>query len=228
MITFDATSSSAFDANTTTFSHTTSGANRLLVVATVIDGTETISATYPQYAGISMTQAATFAPGSFRVYIHYLVAPAIGANNVVINFSAAQDIGVMVTSYTGVNQSTPLDRTTSSDDAASPIGGSITTSEAGELVVLASCDNDNVAGTRTALAGTTERFDGIMGAGAGTNGMYLGDLIGGAPGAKTITYSDASIGNSSYIIAAFKRVDDKSFSKENALRPHAFSPGLAR
>src|SRR3990167_2930414 len=155
-VVFDALSSGAVDANTITVAHTCTGSNRLLVVGIGIDGAQTVSAGYPTYAGVEMTQVATFAPGNFRIYIYYLVAPATGANNIVCNFSAAQDIGLVAVSYTGVAQTTPLDANTAgADDASEPIGGAITTVADNDLVLFVAVDAENAIYVRTVGIGDT-------------------------------------------------------------------------
>lgn len=205
-VTLDATSSAAVDAASITTSHTCSGSNRLLVVIITIDGTETVSGT-PTYAGVNMTQLLNIAPGNFRVYMYYLVAPSTGANNISISFSGGQDAGMMAVSYNGVDQGTPPTDGTAAggDDNASPYGRSITTSSANSLVVMGGADNDNTANARTPLAGTAERHDRLQGSGAGDYGGYMADILdAGAAGSKTITYTDASVSASTLVIAAFK------------------------
>lgn len=203
-ILFDAKSTVSFDAISQTVSHTCTGDNRLLVVATVIDGTELITAI--TYAGVAMTQAVTVAPGNFRIYIHYLVAPATGANNISVTLDGAQDAGIMATSYTGVAPSSPLDGTPAgADDAASPWGRAITTAVANSLVVFASADDDATATARTPVASTNERHDVIVGSGAGDFGGFMSDRITTTAGSYTMTYTDASVSAATTAIVAFKQ-----------------------
>src|SRR5450631_3163355 len=100
------------NATTSSWSHTCSGANRLLIVGltvTLANTTDTIGVTY---AGTGMTRLSSLAPladGLTFDQIYYLPAPATGANNVVVTTSAA---AVVLTagsvSFTGVRQTTPM------------------------------------------------------------------------------------------------------------------------
>lgn len=205
-IAFDAKSTVGFDSSSQTLSHTCSGADRLLVVAIVIDGTETVTAI--TYAGVSMTQLVTVAPGNFRIYLFYLLAPATGANNISVTLSGNQDVGIMAASYTGVAQSSPTDGTASgADDNTDPFGRSITTSQANSLVVLASADNNDNVNQRTPSASSNERHDVIVGSGAGTFGGFFSDRVTTAAGSYTLTYAPdppGSVTAATCVIAAFK------------------------
>lgn len=105
-IAFDAsTQGTAGTSSTQTYSHTTSGSNRILYVhvysTNMTDGTVS-SVTY---AGAAMTKVG-FVSGSIwgGVYLWRLVNPAVGANNVVVTFSAGFVVS-NATSYTGAKQS---------------------------------------------------------------------------------------------------------------------------
>lgn len=87
-----------------TYAHTCSGNNRILFVALYV-GSTTNLVTGVTYAGVSMTlvNSANVGAGSTR-YLYSLIAPATGANNVVILTSASTIIRACSVSYTGVSQ----------------------------------------------------------------------------------------------------------------------------
>lgn len=112
-VAFDAASSST---SSTTFSHTVSGANTLLVVTThgYWAGSTTATATGVTYAGAAMTEMTgsgirQTGGGSSSIYsqLWYKIAPAGGANNIIVTFSAAPtDYANGGISFTGVDQTT--------------------------------------------------------------------------------------------------------------------------
>lgn len=104
-IAFDTTSNPASTSSSPfTFSHTCSGTNRLLIVA-VEGNVTTDTITGVTYAGVSMTKLDSVQmPANRWIYIYGLLAPATGANNVVIT-STGTFIGACSASYTGVKQS---------------------------------------------------------------------------------------------------------------------------
>jgi hypothetical protein len=123
-----------------TWSHTTSGTNRLLIVG-VQFATGTDISGVPTYNGTSMTLAGSYSlSGSVfnNTYIYYLIAPTTGAHNVVINNTGgANYIYAASASYTGVAQVSPSDLS----GAASPTTGtSLSTS------LTTTVDNDWIIG----------------------------------------------------------------------------------
>lgn len=88
-----------------TVSHTTSGDNRLLMLGVITNDT-TDKVTGATYNGVAMTRLDSQAAAStgFYGFIYYLVAPATGANNLVVSRSDSNLIGAMSASYTGVSQ----------------------------------------------------------------------------------------------------------------------------
>jgi len=114
-IAYDNASDSTGSGSTLTFSHTVSGTNRILLVGVaVFDSNEALRpVTSVTYNGVALTKIDdedTGAGSSERAELWYLVAPATGANNVVITTtgSVTQIVGGAV-SLTGVNQSSPVD-----------------------------------------------------------------------------------------------------------------------
>jgi len=123
---------------TVTFSHTCSGANRVLVVAI---GSYNATPTGVNYAGTSMSLAVGKATGKYRTFIYYLIEPDTGANNIVITFdkgNLAYSAGGI--SFTGANQATQPE-SVASEKGTSRIGYSqnITTGVNGCYLVDMCC-----------------------------------------------------------------------------------------
>lgn len=98
---------------TLTFSHTCSGSNRILFVNTGCH-TSVATITGVTYNGVAMTSviAPITSPDNFYMRLWYLLAPATGANNIVVTASATDGIAAQAASYTGAAQTT-LDATAS-------------------------------------------------------------------------------------------------------------------
>jgi len=92
-----------------TFAHTVSGSNRILFVYIYWNQSRTVSSV--TYNGVGMTAVGSDNDngGGERSNIDYLVAPATGANNVVITMSGATSIEAVAASYTGALQTSPID-----------------------------------------------------------------------------------------------------------------------
>src|SRR5437870_1100407 len=175
----EVSSSQTGGTSTTTWAHTTSGTNRVLVVGVSWANITTRTVTSVTYAGQTMTSAgAAVNAGNAGAEIFYLVAPATGSNTVAVTLSGSANslVGGAVT-LTGVNQTTPL------GIFASATGSSITpsvtvTSNTGETVV------DTVSltssGAMTVSGGQTQQWQ------AGTSGRGAGST---KPGASSVTMS---------------------------------------
>ena len=170
----DATSTGqAANAAAVTVSHTTSGSERLMLVGiSVVDSSGPPAVTSVTYNGDALTfvgsRATTGGGNTARVDIWQLVAPDVGTHNLTVNFSSAPDgATVGVTTYTGVNQVTPLEAFGAAN-ANGTTGSATIVSDVGQLVfaaiVVDATDQDLVPG-----AGQTERWD-LFPAGAAANG----------------------------------------------------------
>lgn len=105
-VAYDAASSQGVNGTTNTFSHTTSGANRLLIVGIAVDDAVAISSV--TYGGQALTLLAQDASTWVRTAIWYKINPLIGANNVVVTIASAMHQAAGAVSFTGVHQVTPL------------------------------------------------------------------------------------------------------------------------
>ena len=146
-----------------TVSHTTSGSDRLLVVCAQVY-TQTVTGI--TYAGTSMTLATSVANGNFLTYLYYLANPALGADNVVITFNASggQHYSASINSYTGVDQTTPLDATNTAT-GSSTTGGTVTVTTVADncWVVDSLIRNEWGQSGITVGAGQTERYNTLVG-----------------------------------------------------------------
>lgn len=141
--------------NSVTYSHTCSGSDRLLFVGALSQGSDNLTGI--TYNGVSMTQVNKQAKGSDYLYLYYLIAPATGANNVVVSRSGST--GVLwstSSSYTGARQSSVPDAQATTSNSGTSITGTVTTvSDNCWLVGTAFCDNLGYsAGTGTTLRQT--------------------------------------------------------------------------
>src|SRR5438045_542003 len=99
-IAFDAATVPTSSTTIITFSHTTSGSNRILFVSATSNGGGSVTGV--TYNGVSMAEIAhhTDVNGPTQ-YLFHLVGPALGTNNVVINLTTGV-LGVgSAVSYTG-------------------------------------------------------------------------------------------------------------------------------
>lgn len=182
-IAFDAASEdkvASGGATTLTYSHTCTGTDRFLYVAvTLINHSATPSVTYN---GVAMTAIATRIPVFTTTWTHsafYLENPASGANNVVVTGGGTSGINSIrsgCTSYTGVDQTTPiLDyNTASSPGTGNNMTIALTTASDGWAIISgANVDAAFTAGTgtdtlRASYGGLADIADSDGDIGAGT------------------------------------------------------------
>jgi len=117
-----------------TYSHTTSGSDRVIVVLPIVAGASTSSVTYNADSATHIDSLVMTDESSRQYSLWRRVAPATGANNVVINVSSSVFIRGTSASYTGVDQTNPTNGTAAKveneSSASSPIGVSITSTVA--------------------------------------------------------------------------------------------------
>lgn len=105
-----ATTGSTASGTTLTFSHTTAGSCRFLIVVVMHQSADAASITSVTYGGVAMTlEADAYGAESPREETAWydLVCPSAGANNVVITLDAADKINAGATSFSGVDNSSP-------------------------------------------------------------------------------------------------------------------------
>lgn len=138
---FDATSTAGNTSGTITWSHTTSGVNRYLLVSVA---TASVAVSSVTHCGDAMTliDVETVPAGPIRGEVWGRMAPDLGVCNIVVTLASAVAARAGAVSFTGVNQTTPYALTIASGD--SNLVTNTVSSATNELVV------DMVA-VRTAL-----------------------------------------------------------------------------
>lgn len=125
-IAYDSTATGTTTGTSLTFSHTTSGTNRILFVYVQLNST-TDALTGVTYAGTSLTfiNKNTDPTNGYWGYLYYMVAPATGTNNVVVSLSSSVLLWAYSASYTGASQTGQPDANITN---TATTGTSITTS----------------------------------------------------------------------------------------------------
>lgn len=171
-IAFDAASNSAYNTADALYSwaHTCTGSNRYLVVGVSMLSVAGSNVSGVTYGGVAMTFLGAIASGSgaIRSELWGLISPATGSNTVEVTLSAALDSIAGATSFTGVNQTSPIEgynSATATNVGAADATVNVTTVADNDWVV------DCVATSDTAItvgAGQTSRNNvtGTLGSGA--------------------------------------------------------------
>lgn len=156
-----------------TWTHTTSGDDRFLVVAVNQTGAGNITGV--TYGGVSMTRASNeqAVTEAYVISMWYLKNPASGSNTVSVSFTAGSTNGAS-SSYTGVLGG--YDTSANGLDGTSPITGTLTTVNQAWMVMVTTDDGSNPsAGTGTTLLvnfqGGTSLFDSGATLSAGSNSL---------------------------------------------------------
>jgi len=181
-IAVDAVSTNKGTSSPITVSHTTSGANRLMLVGISVwglVGVEGVSSI--KYNNVDLTLVGTESPISEeRVWLYKLKAPDTGTHDLVVTFSAPPVDGAVVgvITFTGVDQTTPLGtyagNTGNSNEASVNVS-----SASGELVFDTIFVYSGSAATVGALQ--TQRWNETQNDAVGTGSTE--------PGAATVTMS---------------------------------------
>lgn len=128
-IAYDSFASGGRNLSTTsvTLSHTCTGSDRILLVG-VHTETSVDQISGVTYAGVAMTRVGTvLTTGSERDYLYILVAPATGANNIVVSASSTAIISCSSVSYTGARQSSQPDASGTNTATTTAFTVSVTT-----------------------------------------------------------------------------------------------------
>ena len=125
-----------------TVTHTTSGTERLMMVGVTINHNGSNSVQSVQWNNTDLTFFDIVESGDARVELWYMVAPETGTFDVDVVFNGTPDgTTVGVTTFNGVDQSTPLG-TFGSNTGNSSAGSANISSAAGELVYAAIAVDD--------------------------------------------------------------------------------------
>ena len=161
-VAFDATSNSGYQtAASYNWSHTCSGSNRILIVGVSMLSVVGSSVSSITYNGVALTKIRSDASvsGAVRTELWRLVNPATGANTVAVTLSAALDSISGAQSFTGVNQTSPIE--VNAGASATNVGAAdatvdLTTINDGEMVVDVVATNDTAI---TIGASQTQRWN---------------------------------------------------------------------
>jgi len=178
----------ATTASSISWSHTTgTGNNRLLLVAIgvhVATGTPTIVRSVT-YGGVSLTQvtAALYSATTPRVrtYVFRLINPVSGANTITVNFAATTLSVAGAVTYTGVNQTSPIQTSSTSIGSGTSPSVSVTVSGSGKLLF------GHLGGHRTSAWTITE------GSGQTNRWMQQAQLYKGGGSDKTVAAGSQSV-----------------------------------
>jgi len=197
-ITADA-SNSAQVASATSLTYsltTTTASNRLIVVGVLTVGT-TDRVTGVTYGGAALTRIDTVVPTSGnRIYLYYLLAPATGANDVVVSLSSSAQIISAAATFSDVHQSgQPTQQITCSNDAATSLSCTNTTTVDNSLHIGEFAGFDFVA---SAGAGTTQ-IAAISG-----GGLYKSTALVTPPGSNSVTITTGGTDKLAGVSAVFK------------------------
>ncbi|MBN1421611.1 MAG: DUF2341 domain-containing protein [Planctomycetes bacterium] len=161
---YDAASNvgTASDSTGLTWSHTTSGSERLLIVGVSIQNASSQTVSSVTYAGTNLTQAGAATNGTaVRSEIWYLVAPATGANDIVVTLSAAAQFAAGAASFTGVHQTSPLGTFASATGTGTAPSANV--SSAGYELVIDTLAQRNSGSTSTIGAGQVGMWNRLTG-----------------------------------------------------------------
>jgi hypothetical protein len=184
----------AVGADSFTWSHTTSGADRILEIFVTLAGANSGTVDSVTYNSVALTQFGTVSLTTIgngvdlvmRAYLFYLIAPATGANTVVVNCTTGSGGGYGMgsgMSHTGVHQTTAWNAAGPHTQNTANAQPSITvTSAADEWPVGVWSGVTNPAPTTTAGAGQTEIGDAYN----ATHFMYHVSCDEDASGASTV------------------------------------------
>lgn len=173
-ILYDASSQCTPGAGTTfTWSHTTSGTNRLLAVGMAIRSNASQTVSSADYANVPLTFIRADTNGqSVRSELWYLVTPASGTNTVRVNLTTSAKAACGAISLTGVHQSSPLEASNGATGSSTTPSVTVTTvaDDAWVIDAVAFRSAGNGQPTGTPGAGQTERWSGYTeGGGTGPN-----------------------------------------------------------
>ena len=192
-IAYDATSNSgAVSSNTSSHAHTSTGSQRSLMVCVLIEtsaGAPTVSGITYNSVAMTSTVTLTEAGGNGRAEIWRLVAPTTGANNIVVTLSGSTNFVVGAMSFTGVDQSSPIEDTSTNEGTM--MGGDseliVTVTTANGWVV--ECLLENSANNLTVGAGQTSRMEDIAFGGWSAYMSHEGPC---AAGSVTMSWTDGT------------------------------------
>lgn len=179
------TAASTVNPTPLSFSCTSSGTDRIAFVSATSNGGFTVSSV--TYNGVAMTQVGSKSDGPTQ-YLYYIVNPPTGASTVTITTTGSAVAGSCST-YSGVDQTTPIDNSTTT--------GTVTTTSFSSTVTVNTNNSWTLATSRAASASAL-----TAGAGTTLRNQVEATFFGGggiwdsngplSTGANTLTVTSAS------------------------------------
>lgn len=185
---------------TKTFNHTITGSNTLIVGTYMVwqdtGGTGTV--TTNTYNALTLTKITNTRQASMASELWYRIAPTTGTNTMSVTVTGAIDaVKLSSTSFTGADQSAPLDASSTAIGSTGNPAASVT-SVASDCAVVAVLSRFS---TTAATSNKTSIFNDATGS---TLGAASYEITTGAGGSKTNTYTGTAAQDWSMCIASFK------------------------
>lgn len=220
---FDAASNaSGSGAGPFTFSHTTSGSDRVMWIGiSYYHPSVTISAVTYNAVAATLVPLASADNGDYHARLYYLIAPATGSNTVSVSVSGSvYSLGVGVTTVTGANQTTPYGTAvTATGNDSTPTVNVLAASD--ELAIDTLCIIHS--GTLSVGSSQTSRWNAIT-----SNGFikYAGSTEAGA-GTTTMSWSNTTAQTWALVAVAIKPVAAGGGSTVPVFVHHLRQQGIA-
>jgi Concanavalin A-like lectin/glucanases superfamily len=196
VLALDTTSAGAYPAShPITISHVVlaGGANRVLVVGVLQGGATPPSISSVTYGGVALTQAKIQSDTANLAAIYYLVAPTAGTANIVVTLSSTGGaFSAFGVSFTGADQTSPIDASNSGSQAfgvSNNYSESITTVANVYLVDAVSQERGGGTGANSAGAGQITVMN-LVDAASFTGAMGSVKNV-GASGAQAMSWSSS-------------------------------------
>lgn len=167
------------------------------------------------WGGTNMTQAGynDEAVGNKSAGQYYIINPPTGSNNVVIRFAGTcSGVGVSVTTWQGIDQTTPLNASTTRTNTTSTVISVTSTSSVGGVLWIDQYTKYLTTGTVTPAADQTVIGNAAIGAAYWEASTY--NNTGLAAGAKTFTYTNSLTSASINILGAYKPAAEAATTTE--------------
>ncbi len=202
-ITLDATSTKAFSGTIQTVVTSTitvgSGSNELLVIS-IANGNSSATTTTVTVDGVSATQAVISRNGTRNSSLWYVKGLSAGTHNISSTYSTANLVSISAASFFGVNQTVPLDATSSVIATSANVSSTLTTSVAGDLIVDAL--DSPVTQSSTAIGSNQTYIMKNLSESLNTgNASYQ---VASSSGARTEGYTMSTSTGFTFSVAAFK------------------------
>ena len=189
-VVFDNATSSGFQtsASSYSFSHRvgTGGTNLCLIVAVKLLGTGTVSSITYNSVGLSFVRSD--AQGVYRTEIWRLVAPATGTNTVAVTLSGVTNSNADAESYTGVDQTSPIDANNGSNGTGATASASVTTLTTQDRVVGALS-----AATITTVTNTGGQSSRVLASGATGSSATADKGLIDTPASTTLSWTGLGV-----------------------------------